>query len=76
MIEISQYPIKSLKIRFVGFLNQNEIDEAKEWENSLRKYLDKLIGDENDKIDVSQLRISFSTEVGVNRNIFAFLLMY
>jgi Niemann-Pick C1 protein len=57
---------KALVLTFVlkNSLNQSEVDAAKEWEKSLREYLNKLISGVNDKIDVSQLRISFSTEVG------------
>jgi Niemann-Pick C1 protein len=67
---------KALVLTFVlkNSLDQNEIDAAKEWESSLREYLNNLINNQNDKIDVSQLQISFSTEVSklVNLNISRF----
>ncbi|PKC75290.1 multidrug efflux transporter AcrB transmembrane domain-containing protein [Rhizophagus irregularis] len=77
---------KALVLTYVlrNSLNQNEIDAAREWEKSLREYLDKLIGGENDKIDVSQLRITFSTESSLeaelnkstNTDIYTIILSY
>ncbi|CAG8596163.1 11314_t:CDS:2 [Funneliformis mosseae] len=55
---------KALVLTFVlnNSLNQSEIDASQEWEKSLREYLNKLKYNENDKVNTSQLHISYSTE--------------
>ncbi|CAG8433916.1 12137_t:CDS:2 [Ambispora gerdemannii] len=55
---------KAMVITYVlnNYIEKEKIAKAQEWEADLREYLYKIIKGDNKNIDVSQLKISFSTE--------------
>ncbi|CAG8477780.1 7055_t:CDS:2 [Ambispora leptoticha] len=58
------FDAKAMVITLVlnNYIEGEKIAKAQEWEAALREYLDKIIKGDNKHIDVSQLKISFSTE--------------
>ncbi|CAG8482510.1 2350_t:CDS:2 [Acaulospora colombiana] len=55
---------KAFVLTFVlnNYVNDKKVGMAEEWEKSLREYLSDVIEGKNDEVNVTQLRISFSTE--------------
>ncbi|CAG8768738.1 16136_t:CDS:2, partial [Acaulospora morrowiae] len=55
---------KAFVLTFVlnNYVNERRIGMAEEWEKSLREYLEDVIEGKNNDINMTQLRISFSTE--------------
>ncbi|KAF0464950.1 multidrug efflux transporter AcrB transmembrane domain-containing protein [Gigaspora margarita] len=77
---------KALVLTFVlnNYLEKNKAKMAEEWEDKLRSYLYNVIEGKNDDVNVTDIRISFSTESSLelelnkstNTDIFTIILSY
>ncbi|CAG8628831.1 10260_t:CDS:2, partial [Paraglomus occultum] len=62
---------KAMVMTFVlnNYINNDEIQKAEEWEAALRAYLERLINGEIEEIDTTNLRISYSTESSLEKEL-------